>query len=418
MQRGALQGGVRGPLAGVRWTPLVLSGFFLTGVVVLATGVGSVHVASAEVLRAVWQGVTGLSSDARTVTDTIVWDIRLPRVLMAALVGGSLALSGVAFQGLFRNPLADPYLLGVASGAGFGATLVMALSASVPLLARLGVPLAAFGMALLTVMGVVLLARQEGRVPTVSLILAGVVLGSSLTAATSFVMLSARAGAVGILSWLLGGFGLASWEKLGSILPFVMLAAVVTLLSSRALNLLQLGDAQAALLGLPVERFRLGLIVTATLATAAAVSVAGVIGFVGLMVPHAARLAVGPDHRTLVPLAAVWGGIFMVLADLVARTLIAPAELPVGIITRARGGGPFFSSCYAVLKAGGGRDARDRPSLWLRDQGRGQRRGQGGCERFESRAPPLRNRRRGRAERGGKKYRHRPPHAGAHAHTW
>ena len=218
MQRGALRGGVRGPFAGVRWTPLVLSSAVLAGVVVLATGVGSVPVASAEVLRAVWRGVAGLSSDARAVTDTIVWDIRLPRVLTAALVGGSLALSGVAFQGLFRNPLADPYLLGVASGAGFGATLVMALSASVPLLARLGVPLMAFGTALLTVVGVVLLARQEGRVPTVSLILAGVVLGSSLTAATSFVMLSARAGAVGILSWLLGGFGLASWDKLGSIL--------------------------------------------------------------------------------------------------------------------------------------------------------------------------------------------------------
>ncbi len=352
MQRGALRGGVRGPFAGVRWTPLVLSSVVLAGVVVLATGVGSVPVASAEVLRAVWRGVAGLSSDARAVTDTIVWDIRLPRVLTAALVGGSLALSGVAFQGLFRNPLADPYLLGVASGAGFGATLVMALSASVPLLARLGVPLMAFGTALLTVVGVVLLARQEGRVPTVSLILAGVVLGSSLTAATSFVMLSARAGAVGILSWLLGGFGLASWDKLGSILPFVILAGVVTLFSSRALNLLQLGDAQAALLGLPVERFRLGLIVTATLATAAAVSVAGVIGFVGLMVPHAARLAVGPDHRTLVPLAAVWGGIFMVLADLVARTVIAPAELPVGIVT-ALVGGPFFLYLLRRSKRGG-----------------------------------------------------------------
>ena len=343
MQRGAFREGLRGPFAGVRWTPLLLSGFVLIGVVVLATGTGSVFVAPSDVVRAVWRGVAGLNGGAvtDTVSNTIVWDIRLPRVLMAALVGGSLALSGAAFQGLFRNPLADPYLLGVASGAGFGASLVMVLSASVPLLARLGVPFVAFSFALLTVGLVVLLARQEGRVPTVALILAGVVVGSSLTAATSFVMLAARGGAVGILAWLLGSFGFSSWAKLGSVLPFFALSAGVIFLSSRALNLLQLGDAQAALLGLPVEGFRLGLIVTATLATAAAVSAAGVIGFVGLMVPHAARLATGPDHRTLSPLAAVWGGIFMVLADLLARTVIAPAELPVGIIT-ALVGGPFF----------------------------------------------------------------------------
>lgn len=307
-------------------------------VVTVATGVGSVDVPPGEVLQAVWHGLTG---DLSGTSDTIVWRIRLPRVLMAALVGGSLALSGVAFQGIFRNPLADPYLLGVASGAGFGATLVMAFSASLPFLATLGVPLAAFLAALLTVALVVLFAKQGGRVPVVSLILAGVVVGSSLTAATSFVMLAAREEAAGILTWLLGGFGLSSWKGLASILPWVLVAAMAVGLSSRALNLLQLGDTGAAQLGLPVEGFKFGLITVATLATAAAVSVSGIIGFVGLMVPHAARLATGPDHRTLTPLAAVWGSIFMILADLVARTVIAPAELPVGVIT-ALVGGPFF----------------------------------------------------------------------------
>lgn len=166
-------------------------------------------------------------------------------------------------------------------------------------------------------------------------------LGSSLTAATSFVMLASREQATGILAWLLGSFALASWNKVVAVLPLVVAAALLTALSGRALNLLQLGDEQAAQLGLAVERYRLLLVVAATLATAAAVSVSGIIGFVGLIVPHAVRLALGPDHRTLVPLSMLLGALFMIAADLVARTLIAPAEVPIGVIT-ALVGGPFF----------------------------------------------------------------------------
>ncbi len=323
---------------GVRWTPLLLSVLALLMVMVLATGVGSVRILPVEVIQAVWRGLT---AELATSSDTIIWQLRLPRVLLAALVGGSLALAGVVYQGLFRNPLADPYLLGVASGAGFGATLVIAFSASVPLLARLGLPLVAFAFAVMTVSLVIALARQGSSVPMVPVILAGVVVGSSLTAATSFMMLAAREQSVTVLAWLLGGFGLSSWAKVASVLPLMLLAALVTLLSSRALNLMQLGEEQAAQLGLPVETVKFVLIGVATLATAAAVSVSGIIGFVGLMVPHAVRLAVGPDHRTLVPMAAVLGAVFMVLADLLARTLISPAEIPVGVVT-ALAGGPFF----------------------------------------------------------------------------
>ena len=324
--------------AGVRWTPLLASLVVLVGVLVLATGVGAVRIAPFDVLSATWRGVTGHLSGS---SDTIIWQIRLPRVLLAGLVGASLSLSGVAFQGIFRNPLADPYLLGVASGAGFGATLVLAFATSVPLLAWLGVPLVSFIFALLSVTLVILFAQQRGRVPLVSLILAGVVVGSSLTAATSFMMLLAREQAAGVLAWLLGSFALSSWSKITSILPLILVAGSATMLSARALNLLQLGEAQAAQLGLSVERFKYTLIAVATLATAAAVSVSGIIGFVGLMVPHAVRLALGPDHRTLVPLSAVWGALFIVLADLFARTVIAPSELPVGVVT-ALVGGPFF----------------------------------------------------------------------------
>jgi iron complex transport system permease protein len=323
---------------GLKWTPLALSLLLLAAVLILATAVGAVRIPPLEVLLAVWHGLTGEVSGS---SETIIWQLRLPRVLLAALVGASLALAGVVYQGLFRNPLADPYLLGVASGAGFGATLAIAFSASLPFLAALGLPLAAFVFALLTVFVVMALARQGSALPLISLILAGVVVGSSLTAATSFVMLSAREQSVAVLAWLLGSFGLASWGKITIILPFILLAALVTQLSSRALNLMQLGEEGAAQLGLSVETFKLALIAVATLATAAGVSVSGVIGFVGLMVPHAVRLAVGPDHRSLVPLAAVWGALFLVLADLLARTLIAPAEIPVGVIT-ALAGGPFF----------------------------------------------------------------------------
>ncbi len=321
-----------------RWTPLLLSVFLLVAVMVIASGIGSVSITPPEVLRAVWHGLSGELSG---VSDTIIWEIRLPRILLAALVGASLALAGVAFQGLFRNPLADPYLLGVASGAGFGASLVMAFAAAIPLLTIVGLPLVTFVFALLTVTLVMILARQGHKVPMVSLILAGVVVGSSFTAATSFILLAAREQAAGVLAWLLGSFALASWAKIASVLPFVLIAGVLIMLSSRALNLIQLGEEQALQLGLPVESFKLGLISVATLATAAAVSVSGIIGFVGLMVPHAVRLAIGPDHRILSPMSAVIGAVFMVLADLFARSIISPAELPIGIIT-ALVGGPFF----------------------------------------------------------------------------
>ena len=326
------------PRRGVRWTPLTLALLVLAAVIVVASGIGTVPLSPGAVLQGIWHGLTGhLAGTA----DTIVWKVRLPRVLLAALVGGALALSGVAYQGVFRNPLADPYLLGVASGASFGAALVLTYGATVPLLATLGVPLVTFLFALLAVFLVVLLAKRDNRIPVVSLILAGAVLGSSFSAGTSFVMIMAREQAAGVLSWLLGSFALASWAKLGATLPFLLLAGTALMVSSRMLNLLQLGDEAAAQLGLPVERVKIVLITLATLATAAAVSVSGIIGFVGLMVPHAVRLGFGPDHRSLVPLSGVLGAVFLVLADLLARTLISPAEIPIGVIT-ALVGGPFF----------------------------------------------------------------------------
>lgn len=316
----------------------------LAGVLLLAATLGSVPVPPLEVVAAVGRGLVrllGAASATPDVAETIVTQIRLPRVLAAATVGAGLALAGAAFQGVFRNPLADPYLLGAASGAGLAAASVLVLGASTAWWSGLGVGGAAFVGAVATVALVVALARQGTRLPVISLVLAGVVVGSALSAGTSLVLLAAREQAAGVLAWLLGSFAFASWSQLAWSLPAVAAAAAAILVAARGLDVLQLGDAEAAHLGLPVEAFKAGVVAASTLATAAAVASAGVIGFVGLVVPHAVRLAVGPGHRRLLPLSALWGATFVVAADLLARTAIAPHELPVGVVT-ALVGAPLF----------------------------------------------------------------------------
>ncbi len=317
---------------------LPLSLLALCAVLLVAGAVGSAALTPEHLLGALVKSVRG--EDLSTL-EAIAWRIRLPRVLLAGLTGAGLSLAGVLFQGIFRNPLADPYLIGTASGAGFGAVLVFALGASFPPLAAIGAPLVAFVFALLTVLLVTGLAADLGGLPTARLILAGVVVGSVFTAATSFLLVAAREQSAGLLSRLLGGFGFASWGDVAALAAFTLPALLLAGAFARALDLFQLGERGAALLGLPVETVKVVLLGVATLVTAASVSVAGIIGFVGLMVPHSVRLVTGPAHARLLPVAVVWGAGFMVLADLLARTVIAPVEVPVGIVT-ALTGGPFF----------------------------------------------------------------------------
>lgn len=317
---------------------LAASALVLLAALLLAVCLGSVRLAAGDVLHSIVKGARG---EALEPLERVVWQLRLPRVLLAGLVGAALTLAGAVFQGVFRNPLAEPYLIGTASGAGFGAVLVMTLGAGAPLLASLGAPLVAFAFALATVAGVVTLARSGGAIPTVRLILAGVVVGSLFTAATSFLLVASREQAAGMLAWLLGGFGFASWSQVRVIALFTLPALALVGAFARALDLLQLGEESATLLGLDVERVKLLLLGVATLVTAAAVSMAGIIGFVGLIVPHAARIAVGRPHARLLPVATLWGAAFLVLADLLARQVINPVEVPVGIVT-ALVGGPFF----------------------------------------------------------------------------
>ncbi len=290
-------------------------------------------------LEQVWQVLIG--QGGTDIFKTILLDIRLPRTLLVLITGAALSGSGAAYQGLFRNPLADPYLIGVASGAGLGAIAAMSFGWPYTPLGLIMVPMAAFVAGLLTVLVVYRLARVGNTVPTSNLILAGVAVSSFATALTSFLMLRSNGEVRRAISWLLGGFSLGGWEAVFAILPYVLVGLTVLILSSYWLNLLQFGDEQAQHLGLDAQRAKVIILFAASLATAAAVAFSGIIGFVGLIVPHVARLLWGSDYRRLLPLSVVLGASVLLIADLIARLVLAPQELPVGIVT-ALAGAPFF----------------------------------------------------------------------------
>jgi iron complex transport system permease protein len=273
----------------------------------------------------------------------ILWDIRLPRVVLALLVGATLSVAGGAYQGVFRNPLADPYLLGAAAGAGLGATLVLTLGAGGGWGPFDLLPAAAFVGALLAVGLTYMVGRAAGRgvAGTTSLILAGVAMASLFTSVQTYFQQRADDTVREVYDWILGGLSTSGWSEVRLILPWTVLAAVGVLLHRRPLDVLAVGDEEATTLGLHVDRTRLIVVIAASLGTAAAVAVSGLIGFVGIIVPHTIRLLAGHSYRVILPLALVGGGAFMVLADLVARTALSPAEVPIGVIT-ALVGAPFF----------------------------------------------------------------------------
>jgi iron complex transport system permease protein len=285
------------------------------------------------------------------VQEQILLQWRLPRVLLAALVGGVLALAGASYQGVFRNPLADPYLLGAAAGAGLGATLVIAYAPRG--VGPLGtVPVAAFVGALCGVglaYGLGSLASRQGG-GSATLLLAGVAVASFLTAAQTLVQQAHTDNLREVYSWILGQLGTAQWSDLAMVAPYAALSVLVLLGSGRALDVLSVGDDEASTLGIRPRRVRLVVLLAASLGTAAAVAASGLIGFVGLVVPHIVRRLAGGSYRIVLPVSLLSGGAFLVMADLVARTVLAPAELPIGVVT-AFVGAPFFA---ALLRVGGG----------------------------------------------------------------
>lgn len=314
----------------------------LLAALLTSVGVGSAVIAPDIIVQVFWARLTGQAVPAAMASfDTILFTLRLPRTLLLALAGAGLAASGAAYQGLFRNPLADPYLIGVASGAGLGAVTAMTFSIPYTPLGLLAVPLAAFSGALLAVFIVYQLAKVGRTVPTTNLILAGVAFSAFATALSSFLMINAVGELRRALVWLLGGATISGWQPVAAVLPYIALGLSVLVMVGHALNVLQFGDEQAQQLGVNVARVRWVTIIAASLATAAAISFAGVIGFVGLIVPHLLRLVWGGDYRHLLPLSAICGATLLLGADVLARVLMAPQELPVGIIT-ALFGAPFF----------------------------------------------------------------------------
>ncbi len=279
---------------------------------------------------------SGLSATA----SSILWQIRLPRIVLGALVGGMLALAGTSYQGIFRNPLADPFLLGVAAGAGLGATLAIVYGSQTGDTSIAIVAPAAFGGALVAALGSYLLGTV-GKATTTSLILAGVAVAAFLTSIQTYVQLRNTDSLRDVFSWMLGRLSTAGWGEVRSILPLVVISSVVLLLHGKLLDVLALGDDEATALGVRVTTVRLVVLVAASLGTAAVVAVSGLIGFVGIIVPHALRLVIGTSYARLVPLSFLAGATFLVFADLLGRTLISPAELPIGVVT-AFFGAPFF----------------------------------------------------------------------------
>lgn len=317
--------------------PILLLVLLLIAAFILSVMVGSVFIPPSEI----FQSLLGKGAGVDSTFVTIINRLRIPHAVLMALVGASLAGSGAAYQGLFRNPLADPYLIGTASGAGLGAVAAMAVKWPYTQLGLMAVPMAAFLGAILSVLVVYFLARVGKTVPTTTLILSGVAVSSFSTAATSYLMINSSGELRRALIWLMGGSSMTGWQPVLGVLPYALVGVVILLFNAYPLNVLQFGDDQARQLGVHVDRVRRMVLIGASMATAAAVAYAGVIGFVGLVVPHLVRMVWGGDYRRLLPYSLLGGSILLLLTDVVSRTVMAPQEVPVGIIT-ALLGAPFF----------------------------------------------------------------------------
>jgi len=325
-------------------TWLAAAALFL--VVALLTGalVGPVHIGLLDALESVVARLpfVHLRSPLPPTDESILWDIRLPRVVLGALVGAMLATAGASYQGVFRNALADPYLLGVAAGAGLGATLAVVYLPSGFGFANALPPAAFLGASVAVALAYAIGRSAGGGSGGATLVLAGVTVASFFTAIQTFIQQQHSETLEQVYSWILGRLPSSGWDDVEILLPYVVVSVAGILLHRRLLDVLSVGDEEAATLGVHVGRVRLAVVVCATVGTAAAVAVSGLIGFVGIIVPHAIRLVAGPSYRLLLPLTVLVGAGFLVLTDVIARTALSPAEVPIGVVT-AFFGAPFFA---------------------------------------------------------------------------
>ena len=286
-------------------------------------------------------GETLVKQEALSNYETIMMNIRLPRIILSAVIGMGLSVVGAAFQGMFKNPMADPYIVGVSSGAALGASLAIVFGGGFVFGSFLSVQFAAFAGAILTVLCVYQIARVGTRIPSVTLLLAGVAVSPMASAVISVLMIFNRDQADSIIFWTMGSVSAARWEQVGYLLPVVLAGTMIIMIFAKDLNLMMAGDDTAHNLGVEIDKSKRILLMVSSLMIAFIVSSSGIIGFVGLIVPHAVRLLLGPDHRVLIPFSALGGAVFMIICDTIARTLLAPMEIPVGAIT-ALFGAPYF----------------------------------------------------------------------------
>ena len=328
----------------VGWGSALLVLGVLAGCAVLGIAVGAVDLPVGSVVAELLDKLPGvdIESGLSERQAAILWELRVPRVILAGMVGGMLAMAGAGFQGVFRNPLADPYLLGVAAGAGLGATLAIAYLPDDSGWLVSPLPVAAFAGAVLGVAVTYALGRSATRTyAAATLILAGVAVAAFLTATQTFIQQENSETFREVFAWIMGALGTVGWGEVTLILPYVIVSALGLLLYRRLMDVMGVGDEEADSVGIKAARVRLVVVAAATLGTAAAVAVSGLIGFVGIIVPHAIRLVLGSSYRIILPLSLGFGAAFLIVADLIARTVIAPAEIPIGVIT-AFFGAPFF----------------------------------------------------------------------------
>lgn len=322
--------------------PFFLVSIALAVVSILSLAIGSVPIPVPSMFQLLTAklGWTGLPDQADVIS-TILIQLRLPRTLLVALTGAALAGSGAAYQGLFRNPLADPYLIGIASGAGLGAVIAMSIQWPQKLLGLFTIPVAAFLAGILTILVVYFIAHIGKTVPITNLLLAGVSVSSFCTALTSYLMLHAHNELRRALTWLLGGTAMTGWDPVIAVTPFILFGLISLILLAYPLNVLQFGEEQAQQLGLNVNKVKILIVLASSLTAASAVAFSGIIGFVGLIVPHIVRLVWSSDYRKLIPLSILLGMVVLLVTDIISRIVIPSQEIPIGIIT-ALAGAPFF----------------------------------------------------------------------------
>ena len=326
---------------------LLILAVIMVAAIIAATGMGYIKLSANDVIKIIFARISGQSmilDSMDSIYPVVVMDVRLPRILTSAIVGGGLAISGVVFQGILLNPLADPYTLGVSAGAAFGASLAILLN--VGFLGMYSVPLFAFGGAVATLLLVIYLSAASGGLSSNNLILSGIIVAAILSAGISLLKYLADEQVAVIIFWLMGSFGSKTWSDVSLLLLFTGVGFGVFVFYARDMNLMSLGDRTASSLGVDTRKITLILLVTASLVAAICVSVSGIIGFVGLLVPHMMRLITGPDNRRLVPVSLLAGAILLLIADTITRAVL-PTEVPIGVLT-ALIGGPFF--CYLFRK--------------------------------------------------------------------